>query len=278
MKSFFLYHLLSIGKIQYIYRYPVKGFGGEKLERTSLQISETLHDDRRYALLKQPVLFDQENPIWIHKENFLCAFTAPELMAQYRILLNDSQILQLYDRSINKRVLPPLDLSTNTGRQEFADYFSKKCNIPLTCVTAKNHQFGNTSSSWKKKRDTRCLHIVNKSTIEDFSKAVGVDINASRFRPNIVLHGLDAWAEFELIDRKIQLGSTTLEVISKTVRCNGVSIDPMLDNPLDPQNVLDIPALLTEHFPEHGPYLGVYAIVREGGNIEVGDDIFLSLQ
>jgi hypothetical protein len=58
-----------------------------------------------------------------------------------------------------------------------------------------------------------------------------------------------------------------LSVISKTVRCRGVSVDPDDDPPV----VLDIPGLLVEHFPTHGPYLGVYAVVDRPGRIAVND-------
>jgi hypothetical protein len=58
-----------------------------------------------------------------------------------------------------------------------------------------------------------------------------------------------------------------LSVISKTVRCRGVSVDPDDDPPV----VLDIPGLLVAHFPTHGPYLGVYAVVDRPGRIAVND-------
>jgi hypothetical protein len=54
----------------------------------------------------------------------------------------------------------------------------------------------------------------------------------------------------------------------KTVRCDGISVDP-----LDQENVLNIPDLMMNHFPEYGPYLGVYAVVDKGGAISLGDDV-----
>ena len=44
------------------------------------------------------------------------------------------------------------------------------------------------------------------------------------------------------------------------MRCDGVS-----------DGTIDVPAALIEHFPEHGPYLGVYAQVRGEGDVSVGD-------
>ena len=35
----------------------------------------------------------------------------------------------------------------------------------------------------------------------------------------------------------------------------------------------EMPSLLQQHFPEHGPYLGVYARVVRGGQVEVGSQV-----
>ena len=44
-------------------------------------------------------------------------------------------------------------------------------------------------------------------------------------------------------------------------------------DPLDPDTVLDIPKLLAKYFPEHGPYLGVYAVIDDPGVLSIGDKI-----
>ena len=41
---------------------------------------------------------------------------------------------------------------------------------------------------------------------------------------------------------------------------------------------MDVPQLLTTHFPQHGPYIGVYAIVVEGGIVRVGDPVVVEAQ
>jgi len=114
-----------------------------------------------------------------------------------------------------------------------------------------------------------------------------------RFRPNIVLDDdgygcLKPWEEFDLVDRcgsfrrvidvendneadaGTRAGGISLDVIGRTVRCAGVSIDPN-----DPTGtpLLDIPVLLQKYFPEFGPFLGVYAVVRTGGKLNVGDSL-----
>mmetsp|Transcript_22896 Transcript_22896/g.50856 ORF Transcript_22896/g.50856 Transcript_22896/m.50856 type:complete len:401 (+) Transcript_22896:91-1293(+) len=332
-------------------RFPVKGLGPSLLDSVHIQGSgETFPDDRRFALLKKVNVdkFDSANPEWLFKGNFLCAFTAPELMAryecEYRIIeaggsssdeergssgthnvrcrqscgapwddvdgaskrntnTKIQRLLTVWERDENGKsqkassspVLGPVDLATDLGKEETGAFFSQKIGEDVVCVTAKqaqskvsdsrsitahNHQFGNTSSGVKANGNTRTVHIINAETVRQFSDAIGIPLNPSRFRPNVVVSSLEPWAEFDMIGKTLVLeqnGSSnddnessellTLDIVSKTVRCEGVGIDPD-----DAQTgVLPIPSLLTEHFPERGPYLGVYAIVRTGGTLRLGD-------
>jgi uncharacterized protein YcbX len=98
------------------------------------------------------------------------------------------------------------------------------------------------------------------------------------FRPNVLIGGATAWSEFEWIGKSLEAvdkdGRPTgmrLKVISKTVRCEGIQIDPTDDA----GHILDIPKLLVEHFPQHGPYLGIYAIVTNEGSLAVGESVRL---
>jgi uncharacterized protein YcbX len=114
------------------------------------------------------------------------------------------------------------------------------------------------------------VHIINAATVAELSKSLKVPLFPTRFRPNIVLDGLEPWEEFNWVGKKIACGDTKLSVIKQTVRCEGVSIDPF-----DPERVLDIPKLLTQHYPIHGPYFGVYAMIDKGGTMSIGDSVSL---
>ena len=64
-------------------------------------------------------------------------------------------------------------------------------------------------------------------------------------------------------------------MVKRTVRCCGVSLSSEVDGGThgDEGSELDVVALLTTHFPQHGPYLGVYAQVVSGGWINIGDRV-----
>lgn len=268
-------------------------------------------------------LFDPHNPSWLHKENFICAFTEPDLMASFKTNYEikydkegvPQRLFTLFDREEYNQskestgirpVLGPIDLNTDKGRGQLSSFFmilqqerdSSDNPQQLICATqsySRKHefQFGNTSSGVKNNNgDSRTVHIVNEATVRAVEDAINkevdesdrVKLNGMRFRPNIIVDGLEPWKEFDFIGKTLKVLSTnasntengheqsahmTLRVLSRTVRCEGVGIDP-----LDPKKQkLNIPQLLSKHFPEHGPYLGVYAVIENAGNnvMSVGD-------
>jgi|Transcript_368 hypothetical protein len=159
------------------------------------------------------------------------------------------------------------------------------------------HQFGNTSSGVKNNEGgTRTIHIINANTVRGVSLVFASEsdvvadtyrpvqcLSPLRFRPNIIIDNLESWGEFDLIGKTVEVVPSTnaaqqqsplrFRVVSRTVRCAGVGIDPQRPD----LGTIDIPKLLTKHFPQHGPYLGVSVVVdREfgggcGGVLCVGD-------
>ena len=135
------------------------------------------------------------------------------------------------------------------------------------------HHFGNTATGFKYHTSGSVLHLVNEATVASLGQVAGVALDASRFRPNVVLHGVPAWSEFEWLGRTISVGDATLEVLTRTVRCEATNVDARHGSG---KADLDVPGLLSKHFPEHGPYLGVYARVVRSGHVHVGDTLTVS--
>lgn len=294
-------------------RYAIKGLSGDLLDSVKIPKGgvQTFPDDRRFALLKETNSdkFDASDPEWLHKENFLCAFSAPELMASFRSHYeiveksNDDgceeiqRLLTLYRRDSEggdasaKPVLGPIDLGLDSGRDELASFFSNESNESLVCVTKETDgkvstfQFGNTRAGVKNNPggNTRTVHIVNRATVREFSDKTGLDIGPMRFRPNIIIDGLEPWEEFKWVGKTLRVVPKTsnsddstnapeiiVKVLSRTVRCEGIGIDPY-----DPSTgKLDMPKLISKNYPEHGPYLGVYASLEVIGGGDNGEDNF----
>lgn len=276
---------LSI-QVSGLYRYAVKGLSADELSAVHLSTAgETFPDDRRFALLYKAKRDKFNGQDWLHKENFLCAFTDPALMASlhstYDIVVDvDGQtrrMLQIRDRTSQKILLEPTDLSTPEGRSQLGDLLSTLSGQEVVCVTANTvnkeeqnephrFQFGNTSSGYKQNNgDTRTIHVINKNTVDAVSKTIGIPLDPRRFRPNLVIDGPPPFAEFDWVDNQQSLltpdGRGRLRALNRTVRCQGISLDPF--DPVHGSKEIDIPGLLTKHFPDTGPFLGIYASIDQ---------------
>ena len=277
-------HTYSIdrAKVVGMHRYAVKGLSPDTLA-TPVHLdapSGTFPNDRRFALLQR----DKSSAFkgdWLHKENFLCAFTHPQLLATLQTSFDDPTCtLSVHERdgANDGHLLLRTQLDNEAGRQQLGSLLSDLSGEKVTCIEAPSSkfQFGNTSSGWKQRSDTRTLHIINRQTVRVISDTLGIPLDPLRFRPNIVVDA-EPWSEFtDWVPHRRSLVAPTspnnsqlqLKVISKTVRCNGVSVDPH-----DPANrVLDIPNLLNDNFA-FGPYLGVYAVTDESGLLSLGDTL-----
>ena len=237
-----------------------------------------LPNDRAWALLMSSAdtQFNPATPVWLHKSNFMCAFNANDVLGEFETSYEDKMdVLKVWRRSTGqRRPLLTSRLTDPLGCARVEAFFTKLHGSPVQLVCGlgphKGFHFGNTAKGFKHDPSGSVIHIVNAATIASLSAAVGEPLEASRFRPNIVLQDVPAWEEFDWVGGTITLGDATLEVLHRTVRCAATHEDPRSGSGAP---TLDIPGLLSKHFPQHGPYLGVYARVVSGGSVRVGDAV-----
>ena len=266
-----------------LHRFAVKGLDFDSLSAVQLERGGAFPHDRQYAFnwMDAAEQFSAAAPTWLHKANFLCAFTANKLMASFASTFDDAtHTLTVSQRGGAVAVRARLD--EPAGRAVVAGFFTNLSGRAVRMVGAGGapsprqlHQFGNTASGLKAgDGSTRTIHIVNVNTVRALSAASGAALRPERFRANVLLGGaLPAWREFEWVGRTVHLGGVTLRVIKRTVRCAGVNVDALHGAGVTAEEVVDVPALLTRHFPEHGPYLGVYAQVISDGVVRLGDRV-----
>ncbi len=59
-------------RIEYLYRFPVKGLSAEALEAAEVEAGGAIPWDRAFALAQGDSGFDPERPAWLPKQNFMC--------------------------------------------------------------------------------------------------------------------------------------------------------------------------------------------------------------
>ena len=242
-----------------LYRYPVKGLTPEMLDSTTLQPGETLPFDRAFAIENGPGRFDPEQPKHLPKINFLMLMRDERLATLTTQFDDSSQTLTvLRDGKQVARGQLTIPIGRQMIEQFFAAYMKDELRGAPRIVQAPGHSFSD-------KRE-KCIHIVNLASIRELERHAGEPVDPLRFRANIYVDGLPAWAEFDWIDKTLTVGEAELAVFSRTMRCPATNVDPKTG-----ARNMAIPAIL-ERTWGHADF-GVYATVTSGGTIAVGDAI-----
>jgi uncharacterized protein YcbX len=239
-----------------LYRYPVKGFTPQPLERAILVAGETLAYDRAWAIENGPGRFDPTQPRHLPKMNFLMLMRDARLASLRSIFEDATETLAILR---DGKQVARGRLATPIGRQLieqfFAAYMKAELRGPPKIVHAPGHSFGDAAA--------KCLHIVNLASVREVARTLGRPVDPLRFRANLYLDGIEPWAEFGWVGKEIGIGASKLAVFARTTRCAATDVDPV-------RGVRDmaVPAHLQRTWGHHD--FGVYAEVVAGGEVAVG--------
>lgn len=245
-----------------LYRYPVKGLSSELLSQAALMPGGTMPADRKWAIEAIPGKFDDSAPA--HQ---------PKIV--FYMLMRDERLAQLrtrYDDATTALTIADRDgleltrglLATEAGRREVAAFVASFLGPDLRGVPRVVSADGHSFSDVKEK----CLHIINLASLRELERIAGRAIDPVRFRANVLLDGMPAWSEFDLLGREVRIGEVTLKVYKRTQRCAATNVDPKTA-----QRDMAIPELLATSFG-HSDF-GVYATVENSGAVHVGDRVAL---
>ena len=73
--------------LKHIYRYPIKGLSAEELDKITLKENDVLPGDREFAFARSHINYNQKNPIFLKKTNFL-ALVNEEKLARLKTKFN----------------------------------------------------------------------------------------------------------------------------------------------------------------------------------------------
>ncbi len=72
--------------------------------------------------------------------------------------------------------------------------------------------------------DSYPLLLLGSASVTDLSSRIGHRMSPRRFRPNVLLGGLNPYAEDDL--REVTIGEVTFDVVSPCTRCSATTVDP----------------------------------------------------
>lgn len=249
--------------VRAIYRYPLKGFAPEPLERVAVETGKTLPFDRAWAIENGPGRFDPNAPRHLPKVNFVMLMR-DEKLATLGTQFDEATATMTLFR--DGRQVAKGNLATQIERQMIeqfiAAYMRGSLRGPPKIQFAEGHSFTDVAE--------KCVHIVNLASLRELERVAGRAVDPLRFRPNVVVDGLEPWAEFGWLDKQIAIGEVRLGVFDRTVRCAATNVDPKTA-----ARDMAIPAIL-ERTWGHTEF-GVYARVIDGGTLSIGDPVTVAL-
>jgi uncharacterized protein YcbX len=240
-----------------IYRYPVKGLSAQILPEVTLTPGEGLPDDRRFAITHSASTFGSSKAEWRQKKDFLQLAKNERLAALETDYDSATGILTIRR---NGRQVARGQITNPTGRllinQFFAAYMKGETPGTPCLVEAPGVMFSDTREKY--------VSILNAASVADIERVVNAPVDPVRFRANLVLDGLEPWAEAKWIGHSIAIGGAVLEVVEQIGRCAATEV-----NPATATRDINIPLALQRGYAHRN--CGVYARVVQGGRVATGD-------
>ena len=248
-------------RVEYLYRYPVKGLTAEALESAEVKAGGAIPWDRAFALAQGDGAFDPTAPAWVPKYNFMCLMKNAGIAGLRSHFDPSSGMLSI--RTPEGMGISEHALSAS-GRARIAAFLAgflgeEAHGIPSFHYIP-GHVFGDQRSP--------AVSLINIASLQDYEARQGARRHRRRFRANVWFSGAPAWSEFDWVGKTFQMGGAILRVTKRIVRCPATEVNPETAQ-RDADPVHELRAIYG-----HSD-LGVHAEVIEGGRFAVGDGIEL---
>ncbi len=275
----------EIGKVESIFRYPIKSIGGERLFNSKID-KNGVEGDRIYAfkdcetgfivsckhprkwkeIIQLSATLNQDNSVIVRD------LKNEELSSKDEI---ESKIYELTSRTVEL-----ISVRDNLGRQireadrSNIEKLGTKINQePLSIASKENHFF-----------DFAPLHIITTASLNHIGTFYKEgDFKAERFRPNLIIKTSETnnFLENEWIGKEVKIGNgLEVKIIEPTPRCVLITLKQgKLEEDIEILKTIvqKGSAKSYTYFPGKmlKGTLGVYGIIIKEGTVKIGDSIQL---
>jgi uncharacterized protein YcbX len=256
-----------IGKIESIWRYPVKSMRGEELDEAFASYSG-IYGDRLFAFRSSAN----------HKG--FPYFTARDQrrLLQYRPRFRypdkatrPINLIDAESRNANPLVADlaelVVDVETPAGKTLAID--DPALIEMLRADIDQKHQV-TLMQSQRAMTDCRPVSIFSLQSAQQLAEETGTPVDKRRFRANVYvdLTASDGFAENDLVDRSVRIGSkVVITILERDPRCVIITLDPDTGE--------QAPAVLKKVAQAHDGMAGVYGAVLVEGMVHKGDPVEL---
>lgn len=267
--------MTTIGTVESLWRYPVKGMPGEEMPEVFMGFSG-IYGDRYYAFRSSAARkgFPYLNAnVQQQMLTYRPRFRHPERSSKPPNLAEASSIAPGVTPANGDADDMSLDVVTSSG--EILSIDDPALIELLGEGLREAHQLKLVRSD-RALTDCRPVSLISPATIRQIESELGIPIDPRRFRANIYCNFTypdlttkrGGFAEDEFVGRRLRIGSSaTMMVLERDPRCNMISLDP----DTGAQN----PAILRKVVQAHENLAGVYCAVLVEGVLTKGDSIEL---
>lgn len=242
--------------LAHICRHPIKSIGFEEISAAPLIEGRALPFDREWAVLHagaRKAALTQ----WAPKMNFLRGVAGHHLMAIRATSDPEARRVTLTHPTAGSITLHP-----DTEGGALIDWLRPLWPTDRPAPASVAHVAGQAMTDVPQPY----LAILNHASNADLARRMGVDLSIHRWRGNLWLGGMDAWAEFDLLGRQLAIGGAVLEVRERITRCKATTVNPDTGHA-----DADTLGALGSAFGHED--FGVYAAVVQSGAIAVDDKV-----
>ena len=238
--------LTEVGRIEAIFRYPVKSMRGEKLDSAEVGW-HGLEGDRRLAFRR---VDDHSGFPWLTASKF------PDLLCFTPFRVEDGVTGEL-----------PTHVRTPDGKElvvfgeDLAAEVGRLCGSPVQMMQMRQGIFDDASIS-----------VIAVDTVREIARLAGQSSDVRRFRPNVLIRSLRSvpFQEDEWLGGVLSFGEAEGPAIAVTMcdrRCSMVN--------LDPDSADSAPEVLKAVVRANKNNAGIYGAVTRIGRLTVGQRVFL---
>lgn len=244
-------------RIEYLYRFPVKGLSAEAIEAAEVKQGGAIPWDRAFALAQGDSGFDPAHPAWLPKDRFMCQKRNGRI-ALLRSMFNPRSGMLAIRAPDGTAVME--NALSSAGRERIGEFLAFYLGEEARGAPVFHYVPGHLFCDQRQP----VVSLINLASWRDFEERVGARRHRRRFRANVWFSGAPAWAENDWVGRTLQLGGAVLRVTKRIARCPATEVNP-LTGERDANPVEELRRLYG-HVD-----LGIHAEVIEAGKFAVGD-------
>lgn len=258
----------AIGRIDAIWRYPVKGMRGEEIDSVFVGFGGVM-GDRVYGVINGEgekgfpwFTARDDEPFLLYRPRFKNGGpTIPNDLAEFEAVAPGIHPLFPEADQFSVEVQTPEGEVFDIESDEFRAHLNTRFEAPLNVHL----------SSGKSQVDCRPLSLFSRNTCQQLGSELGMEIDFRRFRPNLVVTWYDdsnteSFYENSLVGKQLQIGDRAVFTpLERDPRCKMVT--------LDPDTADATPKILRHISTKHEGYAGIYGAVLKEGTIKCGDEI-----